>query len=453
MSSEVAIRVDGLSKLYRIGKRERYKALRDTLTDVLSAPVRGARQALRLVASRPGESGSRDENGAATVWALRDVSFDVRRGDVVGVVGRNGAGKSTLLKILSRITEPTEGFVEIRGRVASLLEVGTGFHPELTGRENVYLNGAILGMTRVEIARKFDEIVGFAEVEKFIDTPVKYFSTGMQMRLAFSVAAHLEPEILIIDEVLAVGDARFQLRCLDKMDDVGKSGRTVLFVSHSMSAVTRLCQRAILLEDGRLVAQGDAHQVVGTYLRPDRGVRGTREWTDPSRIPGNNVVRLRAVRARTEEGDFLDSFDIRRPIGIEIEYDILDPNYVLVPNLHVFNETGVVVFVASDLDPAWRRRPRPVGRWTSTAWIPGNFLAEGTFEIGAAVSTMDPVIVHFYEPDAIAFQVVDFLDGDSARGDYAGSLPGIVRPLLRWTNWCEGTPVHSTSAASNGVVS
>lgn len=376
-------------------------------------------------------SDGRDGNGF--VWALRDVSFEVKQGEAVGIIGRNGVGKTTLLKVLSRVTEPTGGWAEVRGRVGSLLEVGAGFHPELTGRENVHFNGAILGMTRREISRKFNEIVAFAELEKFIDTPVKRYSSGMYMRLAFAVAAHLDPEILLVDEVLAVGDASFQKKCLGKMGEVAAGGRTVLFVSHNMPAITRLCQRTILLEAGRIIADGPSHQVVGVYLQSGIGTTAAREWPDLAKAPGNDVVRLRAVRVKTEDGRITEALDIRCPIGIEMEYEVLTPGYVLLPNYQFFNEEGICVFLAGDLDPAWRRQPRPAGRYVSTAWIPGNFLSEGSLIVGAAVSTMDPVTVHFHERDAVAFQVVDSLDGDSARGDYAGHMPGVVRPLLRWT--------------------
>jgi len=422
--SGLAIRVEGLSKLYRIQRRERYKTLSGALTDSLHAPLSRLKSLSSLRAS------TRDVSD--TVWALKDVSFQVDRGEVVGIIGRNGAGKTTLLKILSRITEPSEGRAEIHGRVGSLLEVGTGFHPELSGRENVYLNGAILGMTRAEIEAKFDEIVAFAEVEKFLDTPVKRYSTGMQTRLAFAVAAHLEPEILLVDEVLAVGDATFQKRCLRKMDELGREGRTVLFVSHNMPAITRLCPRAILLDGGCRVADGPCHTVVSSYLESSVGTMAAREWSDREKAPGNEVVRLRAVRVRTEEGQVAEAIDIRRPVGIQMEFEVLKDGHVLVPNLHFINEEGQNVFVATDHDPHWRRRPRPTGRFSSTAWIPGNFLSEGTLVVGVAVSTMDPVVVHFFEPDAVAFHVVDSLDGDSARGDYAGPMPGVVRPLLRW---------------------
>lgn len=263
--SDVAIRVENLSKRYRIGTTQRYKALRDSLTDAMYAPFRGLRSlAMRGAGRRDVTAG--DGSDAGFVWALRDVSFEVEQGEALGIIGRNGAGKTTVLKVLSRVTEPTRGWAEVRGRVGSLLEVGTGFHPELTGRENVYLNGAILGMTRSEIARKFDEIVSFAEVERFIDTPVKRYSSGMQMRLAFAVAAHLEPEILLVDEVLAVGDAAFQKKCMGKMGQVSGRGRTVLLVSHNMAAIQGLCRKGCLLDRGQVVKYGEVGEVVETYL-------------------------------------------------------------------------------------------------------------------------------------------------------------------------------------------
>jgi len=424
--NDIAIRLEGISKRYRIGaKQEKYKTLRDTLTDISLAPVRR----LRSVFNR--ESSSINA-GDDTIWAVKDISLEIARGEVVGIIGRNGAGKSTLLKILSRITEPTQGFAQIRGRVSSLLEVGTGFHPELTGRENVYLNAAILGMKRAEIERKFDDIVAFAEVEKFVDTPVKRYSSGMQLRLAFAVAAHLEPEILIIDEVLAVGDARFQKKCLGKMQDVGQHGRTVLFVSHNMPAVTRLCQRTILLEQGRIVKDGPSQEVVSTYMNSGYGTMAAREWPEGVSIPGRDVACLHAVRVRAEDGELRDSVDIRRPVAVEMEYAVLKPGYVLSPHYHFYNDQGVCIFISFDLDPAWRGRSRPVGRYISKAWIPGNLLAEGMVFVEPWLITMDPIVVQFRVSDAVAFQVIDSLDGDSARGDYAESMPGVVRPLLKW---------------------
>jgi lipopolysaccharide transport system ATP-binding protein len=323
--------------------------------------------------------------------------------------------------------------VKLFGRVGSLLEVGTGFHPELTGRENIYLNGAILGIRRAEIERQFDEIIAFADIDRFLDTPVKRYSSGMYTRLAFAVAAHLDPEILVIDEVLSVGDASFQRKCIEKMRQVGDEGRTVLFVSHNMPAVTRLCKRTILLNEGSIIADGPSHKAVSAYLNSGLGTAAIREWHDVTNAPGNEIVRLAAVRVLDENGRVTDAVDIRKAVGIEMEYQVLESGHVLVPNYHFYNEEGVCAFVASEHDPAWRRKPRPTGRYVSTAWLPPNFLSEGTLIVGAAVSTMDPQKVHFYERDCVAFEIIYSLDGDSARGDYAGPMPGIVRPILKWT--------------------
>jgi lipopolysaccharide transport system ATP-binding protein len=407
------IRVEKIGKRYRVGA-EAGGMLRDRIAGALRNPVGALRRKRR-----------------ETFWALKDISFEVKEGEVLGLIGRNGAGKSTLLKVLARITKPTVGHAEIHGRVGSLLEVGTGFHPELTGRENCFLNGAILGMGRREITRKFDEIVAFAEVEKFIDTPVKHYSSGMQIRLAFAVAAHLEAEILFIDEVLSVGDVAFQKKCLGKMGDVASHGRTVIFVSHNVAAVTRLCSRCMLLRSGNIVKEGRTHEVMDAYLQSELDTTAAREWP-ADEAPGDEVVRLAAVRARSVAGEVTEAFDIRQPIGLDVVFDVLKDGVVVAPNVHVFNQEGVTVFVTIDQDEAWHRRPRPAGRYTSTAWIPGNFLAEGSFIIDAAATTFVPFKVHFHERGAIGFQVIDSIDGDSVRGDYAGTLPGVVRPLLKW---------------------
>jgi lipopolysaccharide transport system ATP-binding protein len=422
--NERIVRVDHLSKQYKIGKRQKYRTLRESLAETASS---GLRRMSRLLTGKASEA---TENNF--IWALKDVSLEVKRGEVVGLIGSNGAGKSTLLKILSRITEPTSGSVEIGGRVSSLLEVGTGFHAELTGRENVYLNGAILGLKRQEIQAKFDQIVAFAEVEPFIDTVVKHYSSGMHLRLAFAVAAHLEPDVLIVDEVLAVGDARFQRKCINRMQDVGQQGRTVLFVSHNMAAVTRLCERVILLGDGGVKEDGPAPQVIGRYISGGLLTPAVRSWPDDADAPGGEIARLRAVRVLADDGAISDTIDIRRPVRLQMEYEVITPGKKLMAHFSLFNEEGVEAFSVHDADPAWHRQPRPVGRYTSTVSIPGNFLAEGQLFVTAGLITIDPVIRQFVARDVVSLHMFDGVEGDSARGAYAGQMTGVVRPLLPW---------------------
>ena len=423
MASNAAILVEDLGKCYIIGHQSaKGDGLRHAIESAVRAPLRSFNSARR----------KRREN-REEFWALREVNLEIKQGEVVGIIGRNGAGKSTLLKILSRITDPTQGRVRMRGRVSSLLEVGTGFHAELTGRENIFLNGAILGMTRAEIIRKFDEIVAFSGVEKFLDTPVKRYSSGMYVRLAFSVAAHLEPEILIVDEVLAVGDSEFQKKCLDKMDDVGQSGRTILFVSHNMQAITRLCNRCILLEQGQVRMDGAPLRVTAAYLKSASNLMAVREWTDLSKAPGDDVIRLCSIRAISESGEPAEMFDIRQPVGIELEYEVLESGHIFLPHFLLTNESGVEIFVANDVDPEWRGRRRPVGRYVSTAWIPGNLLAEGTITVGTGLMTLEPEVVHGVALDAIHFRVIFPLGAkDTARGDYQNASPGAVQPMLKW---------------------
>jgi len=427
--SNVAVKVEGLSKCYHIGKLQSNSKLTlgERINQTITTPFRRAKN---LIQGQATGAADLDE----VFWAMQDVSFEVNQGELVGIVGRNGAGKSTLLKMLSRITEPTRGSATINGRVGSLLEVGTGFHQELTGRENVFLNGAILGMTRRDIESSFDEIVAFSEIEKFIDTPVKHYSSGMSLRLAFAVAAHLEPEVLIVDEVLAVGDANFQRKCINKMEEVGGEGRTVLFVSHNMPAVTRMCQRVIMLNQGRLLDDGPAHQVVASYMSNGLGTVSERTWEGDSKAPSGDVATLRAVRVRDESGKARDSMDISKPIGIDIEYDVTEVGRVLQPHIMVVNDEGVELFVAVDVDPEWQKRPRPTGRYKSTAWIPANLLTEGMCVVTVALWALEPSrIRQFLEREAVAFQVLDSMDGSlTARGDWAGDFNGVIRPLLKW---------------------
>jgi lipopolysaccharide transport system ATP-binding protein len=413
----VAIEVDSLSKKYRLGQ---YQAAYGTLRETL---VHAGKRMTRKEHQRP----------SSEIWALRDVSFEVPEGQVLGVIGRNGAGKSTLLKILTRIAFPTEGRAEIRGRVGSLLEVGTGFNQELTGRENVYLNGAILGMKRREIERRFDEIVAFSGVERFIDTPVKRYSSGMYVRLAFAVAAHLEPEIMLVDEVLSVGDAEFQRRCLGRMEELGNAGRTVLFVSHALPAVAQLCDRAIWIDGGQVVGDGRPADVIANYLHQTHSAGTERVWPEGSE-PGNDLARIHAIRVPEHPGMPPGIMDVRRPIAVEISFRLLREGKPLFPKIKVLDQEGAIAFNAMDTDERWLQTTPP-GDYVSTAWIPGNLLNEGSAIIEVAVCSLDfPKLQHHaavYE--AVSFEVLDPGEGDSARGQFSGEWRGVVRPLLEWT--------------------
>jgi lipopolysaccharide transport system ATP-binding protein len=394
MSSKIAIRCEGVGKKYRLGQRERYKALRDTLTDMASAPFRMARSLFS-------RSKKRKDEGDALLWALKDVSFEVEPGEVVGIIGRNGAGKSTLLKILSRITKPTEGMVEIHGRVGSLLEVGTGFHPELTGRENIYLNGSILGMRKAEIDRKFDEIVAFAEVEEFIDTPVKRYSSGMYVRLAFAVAAHLEPEILVIDEVLAVGDAAFQKKCLGKMGDVAKEGRTVLFVSRYLASISEM----------------------GSEI----------SWPEAS-APGNNEIRLTSLSVHTENstgGVYSSSEDL----SVEMEFIAHMRHSALCIGFDVVNSEGVVVARSyqTDLPPdSWPEVQLGSNSWRCT--IPRGLLNAGLYYVCPKIGLHNMYWIVNLDT-TIRFEVIL----DHGVSPFWGALnsssrPGVIAPIFNWVS-------------------
>lgn len=411
------IKVENVGKQYRIGARQQaYSTLREAMTGVLRAPFKRLRR-----------NGGSD---ADTIWALKEVSFEVSPGEVVGIIGRNGAGKSTLLKILSRITEPTTGRVELYGRIGSLLEVGTGFHPELTGRENIFLNGAVLGMRRNEIARKFDEIVAFAEIDRFLDTPVKHYSSGMYMRLAFAVAAHLEPEILLVDEVLAVGDARFQAKCLGKMSAVANEGRTVLFVSHNMPAVQGLCERVIWLREGEIAEEGEPGRVVQNYLGEGSATETMEKvWNDPATAPGNDQVRLRRVCVRPVGGSTSEAITVQTPLMLEFEYWNLEPDARLNLSLHLYDHKGTTVFNTAPLhEPVWHGRPFPVGLFRSVCYIPGELLNDGLHRV-LLLFVKDESVVIYSHNDALAFDVNDAIE---RRGAWYGKWEGAVRPNLEW---------------------
>ena len=414
------ITVDSLGKQYHIGSRKdpKYRTLRDSLSQSLTAPIRRTRKLLSGQATGAAEL---DE----TIWALEDISFTVDRGEVVGFIGANGAGKSTLLKILSRITEPTTGWAEISGRVGCLLEVGTGFHPELTGRENVYLNGAILGMTRHEIERKFDEIVDFSEIEKFLDTPVKHYSSGMSLRLAFAVAAHLEPEILIVDEVLAVGDASFQAKCLGKMGDVAKHGRTVLLVSHNMGAITQLCGRAMLLEHGRIVKEGRPDEVVARYLTASSAAEGA--WMRPDDYQEDEApdVLIRSVRTIGKSGEPVSVVPFSSGFNIEIEYDIVEPIRDLVVLCAAFSHQGPV-WQSWDIDTTdWNGRLRPSGRYTSICYVPPRLLRPGRYDFNVCSHVPGARLIELLS------RVIS-VDVSEVGFDFRASRDGVITPLLRW---------------------
>lgn len=416
--SDIAIRVENLGKQYRIGAQiDRYRTLRDTIVDAVRRPV----QMLRGEASAANDS----------IWALSGVSFDVHKGEVLGVIGRNGAGKSTLLKVLSRVTEPTEGYAEIHGRVGSLLEVGTGFHPELTGRENIALNGAILGMRRAEIERKFDEIVDFSGVEQFIDTPVKRYSSGMYLRLAFAVAAHMEPEILVVDEVLAVGDAEFQRKCLGKMSDVAEQGRTVLFVSHNMSAILRLTKETIVLEKGKMVLRAPSARAVDYYLTTGFAQTGEHYW-QPDEIPAEAEPFCPvALRVRDSQGHVVDTLRSTEPATIEVEYRLNAPVSGLRVGIYLLSTQGDLIFTSFDTDDQQRyerHAMRQAGHYTSRCQVPADWLNEGRYVLGVNASVFR-VRRYFQDEHALAFNV----DATGAPGmQWVEQRTGLLRPRLSW---------------------
>jgi len=409
--TEIAVRAEGLSKLYRIGELHRRTTLRESI-------VAAARGAFRPSVRRPAE----------IVWALKDVSFEVGRGEVVGIIGRNGAGKSTLLKVLARITEPTSGRAEVRGRVGSLLEVGTGFHSELTGRENIFLSGAILGMRRAEIVHRFDEIVAFAEVERFIDTPVKHYSTGMYLRLAFAVAAHLEPEILLVDEVLAVGDAAFQKKCLGKMGDVSRQGRTVLFVSHNLAAVKYLCPSTLWLEGGGVHLHGTSEAVVREYLEStDAGGRAL--WRAEASVNDDRRASLLRVAVTDECGRVAETIGSDMPFYVEIDYRLADRVEGVRVGYRLQTPDGLVVLTSADTDPDGWGTDRGPGVLRSRCVFPGKLLNGGRYLLTVGCDVPMREILFFHEA-VVAFTV-------QVSGSAGGAVPdgrlGLLRPTLDWS--------------------
>ena len=422
--SEPVIRVENLSKKYIIGhkKQEKYTTLRDMVANGAKSVVQTMMNARTQVS-----------NAQEEFWALKDVSFEINQGDRVGIIGHNGAGKSTLLKILSRITEPTKGKINIRGRVASLLEVGTGFHPELTGRENIFLNGAILGMSKVEIKRKFDEIVAFAEVEKFLDTPVKRYSSGMYVRLAFAVAAHLEPEILIVDEVLAVGDSAFQKKCLSKMDNVAQEGRTVIFVSHNMQAIQSLCKTALHLRSGKIINRGESKLVVNNYLADFNKTKSEMIWSEEN-APGNEEAKLTAIKVYSESNNSESGiYSSKEDLFVNLELIINKIDSALCIGFDLINSEGTVLLRSyqTDLDSD-RWIPLTIGKNNFICKIPASFLNSGIYYICPRIGIHN--LYWIVNLDAvIQFEIV--LDHgisplwNSLNGK---NRPGVIAPILAW---------------------
>lgn len=422
----LSVSVENLSKQYRLGVIGN-----QTLYEDLNrwwAKVRGLPDPLEKIGEV--DHGNRADG---LLWALRDINFQLKQGEVLGVIGRNGAGKSTLLKILSKVTGPTTGQIKIKGRIASLLEVGTGFHPELTGRENIYLNGAILGMSRDEISRKFDEIISFSEVEKFVDTPVKRYSSGMYVRLAFAVAAHLDPEIMVVDEVLAVGDAAFQRKCLGKLSENAGEGRTVLFVSHNMAAINRLCSRAILLDRGKLIADGPAPEITAKYLAGVAEESGIRRWVE-TQAPGSEEVRLLEINIFDESGEAKSVFEVSEDIFIKLVYRVNVPNTRFRCTLNFITQG---IFAFSTIEPTELLREK-TGVYTSTLKVPAHLLTESEYTLNISIFTSAGAKKHYVNlREGMSFQVYDSMTKPSARGDYHQNMAGVVRPMLSWKTSAE----------------
>lgn len=426
------IKIENVSKQYRLGLIGTNTLKGDIQRWWYS--IRGLPDPTLIIGqeNKLSKSSNGDQGNGDYVWALKDINFEVAEGEVVGIIGKNGAGKSTLLKLLSRVTAPTTGNIKIKGRIASLLEVGTGFHPDLTGRENIFLNGAILGMTRNEIHCKLEEIVEFAGISKYIDTPVKRYSSGMYVRLAFAVAAHLEPEILIVDEVLAVGDAEFQNRALGKMQEVSATqGRTVLFVSHNLPAVQRLCSRAILLQNGKIIENDSTDRVISYYLS-----NKLKLISSISVFPHQEDSSIKLLSAYCVDSNNLikNTFSVTEDIILKFAYYLKKDNIDFIHGLNLYNEQEVNVFNSHDLTSGIRKvRPGQNQQVEINCVIPKNLLNEGFYSISFALFSPEPFRIYNHQLDILRIRVIDLIDGTSTRGLYTGGFPGTVRPLLEWT--------------------
>lgn len=435
MASDITVRTEKLGKAYRLGVMAQQK---QSGYDFLGFDLPLQRLWPILLGDET------DNTTAADVfWALRDLDLEVRRGEVVGVVGKNGSGKSTLLKILARVTEPSAGFADVTGQVGSLLEVGTGFHPELTGRQNVFLNGSIMGMTHDQIARRFDEIVEFAEVSHFIDTPVKHYSSGMYMRLAFSVAAHMECDIMIVDEVLAVGDIHFQKKCLGRIDSEVRSGKTVLFVSHNTSMIMQVCTRCILMENGLMIADGLPQPIVEKYISRGTIITGERFWdAEGAPYSPEGDFRLRSVRLLDRDGNVSARFDVKEPILVELEWDVVNPRFALNAHIYVWNESGMCVFVSMDnLTSPWQKSVAKPGRYKAQCVIPPELLNEGMYSIEFTVCTHPTTTEYADYREAVSFYIIDDMENAGVRGNWSREwFASVMRPRLTWRHF-DPTPL------------
>jgi lipopolysaccharide transport system ATP-binding protein len=423
--SKIVIKVENLSKLYQLGEVGTGTISHDL--NRFFAKIRGKEDPYQKV----GQLNDRTKGAAKgeQIWALKDINFEVKQGEVLGIIGKNGAGKSTLLKLLSRVTAPTTGSIKVKGRVASLLEVGTGFHPEMTGRENIFMNGTIMGMTRNDIKNRLEAIVDFAGVAKYLDTPTKRYSSGMSVRLAFAVAAFLEPEILIVDEVLAVGDAEFQKRAIGKMQDISKGeGRTVLFVSHNMTAVSTLCTNALVIKDGGISFSGGTEESVDYYLEKVKENRTSTKWEENER-PGNEYAELISAKIIDQNNKECKLIDIKDTFGVEIKFRVKQNGISLCPNIHFLTKNNEYIFVTN---PNSSMEVKVKGVYKAIVWIPGNLLNEGRLIIGVALSSFNPTQVHFFENEVLVFDVTEknYLSRDTS---YSHMYPGFFRPKMEWT--------------------
>jgi len=423
-----AIKFENISKQYRLGVVST-QTLSHDLNRWWKMNVRGQEDPYLKI----GEVNDRAHKGESEyVWALKDINFEVQQGDVLGIIGKNGAGKSTLLKILSKVTAPTTGTIKAAGRIASLLEVGTGFHPEMTGRENIYMNGAIMGMTKAEITRRFDEIVDFSGVERYIDTPAKRYSSGMTVRLGFAIAAHLEPEILVVDEVLAVGDAEFQKKAIGKMQDISKGeGRTVLFVSHNMAAINDLCKHAVLLNDGSLSFSGTTNAVVDKYLSLNSHVSYESNWLG-NNAPGNDYIKLRKVYCVDSEYKPIKYAFINQKIGFYTEYEVLNDVSFFTHGINVYNNMELHLFTSHDQEDYNRNEAIKKGLYKTLVWIPANLLQAGEIEISFACMKYNPFEILFHEMNLLRLNILEVIDTVTRNDNYKAELPGLIRPFLKW---------------------